>query len=975
MLKDKLSKSEWAGLLLSFVFLASLSFAASITYIQDGSPILTNGSSGSPASNLNSDDGVYYAITAAIVPGNVAQMLLNGNFFSNDVGWARSTSGVMTINWINTGRTGGSDEFVTYGRNKAGVGSISQNFVASIIPASGTLGWCYRVTVWNVPGTPNQLDVYLNPPGGTAPGTLIDSISLTGLTGWNCRNVVIPSALINSVGTYGFTFQATLDTANNANAQVTVQVDDFELNFTTSNQYVLNVTHASTATVSVPANHTLQNVTAKLNLKSNSTSPIYSLQWLYNGAYTSSGCSASSSIPSTDTDILCSAISNPLLAISGNAIRIRLSTTYSSSSFLTSEDFIQYIIRFPNMTSSAISPSLTQSVYDNTTIQINCSATADSDYAVTGASYNLQWRNVSAGPTFSNIDTNSANGLYLAASTPTNPYVGVTIPLGGSNTQTWNVVANLEGNYELRCFPTSTTGGNQLSSALPVTVTKKTYNFTVAPSLDSFSVQNDTYIDRTYTLTNTGNQPLSITCSDNATWVSNITACPSSFAVGTSVNVTFRFNATGRPAAIESVLLSFTDPHVAKTATATVTITAAPAYNFIVSPSLDSFSVQNDSYLDRNYTLTNTGNQPLSITCSDNATWVSNITACPSSFGVGSSVNVTFRFNATGRPEANESVLLTFTDPHVSKTAIANVSITALKTYNFTVTPSLDSFSVQNDSYIDRNYTLTNTGNQPLSITCSDNATWVSNITACPSSFAVGTSVNVTFRFNATGRPVGMEYVLINFTDVHVSRNATVSVNITETDTVPPVINSVYDAPDPVSQNGTIAISANVTDNFGVSSVRVGINGTIYSMVPGASNMWYYNYTASLPLGTYTYTVYANDTSNNNATPVSGNFTVSLVIYPTVTTDLPSYTMCSAVYYKVSVFDELDQPLNASITNSLISPSNQYVFLINTFTGNGGTGVYLGMFYIGANYSTTGMWDLESLSGHVKGQTTFSIQS
>ncbi len=297
------------------------------------------------------------------------------------------------------------------------------------------------------------------------------------------------------------------------------------------------------------------------------------------------------------------------------------------------------------------------------------------------------------------------------------------------------------------------------------------------------------------------------------------------------------------------------------------------------------------------------------------------------------------------------------------------------KIYNFTVTPSSDSFSVQNDTYIDRNYTLINTGNQPLSITCSDNATWVFNITACPLSFNVNSSVNVTFRFNATERPIGIDYVFLNFTDPYVSRNVTVNVTITEKDTISPIINSVSDTPDPVPQNGTVTISANITDNYGVNSAKVQINNTNYSMVQISSDIWQYNYTASLPYDTYTYTVYANDTSNNNATPVSSNFTVSSIIYPTVTTDSVSYTMCSAVYYKISVFDVNDQPVDAHISNSLKSPLNETIPLINTSTGNGGTGIYLGLFYIHSNYSTTGQWDLESLSGYVKGQTTFSISS
>jgi hypothetical protein len=114
------------------------------------------------------------------------------------------------------------------------------------------------------------------------------------------------------------------------------------------------------------------------------------------------------------------------------------------------------------------------------------------------------------------------------------------------------------------------------------------------------------------------------------------------------------------------------------------------------------------------------------------------------------------------------------------------VTITALAIYNFTATPALDNFSVVNNTYADRNYNLTNTGNQLLSINCSSNVSWAYNITACPVSLSAGSSANVTFRYNATGRAVAVEYVRINFTDANAgTRNVTATVNIT-----PPPLNA-----------------------------------------------------------------------------------------------------------------------------------------------------------------------------------------
>ncbi|VVB73823.1 Concanavalin A-like lectin/glucanases superfamily protein [uncultured archaeon] len=105
-----------------------------------------------------------------------------------------------------------------------------------------------------------------------------------------------------------------------------------------------------------------------------------------------------------------------------------------------------------------------------------------------------------------------------------------------------------------------------------------------------------------------------------------------------------------------------------------------PVYDFTVSPTVDNFSVVNNTYADRNYTLTNTGNRALNITCGANVTWATNTTACPTNFAAAASQNVTFRFNATSQSAGNPQVLLNFSNTNVNKTATANVTITAAST-------------------------------------------------------------------------------------------------------------------------------------------------------------------------------------------------------------------------------------------------------------------------------------------------------
>ena len=99
------------------------------------------------------------------------------------------------------------------------------------------------------------------------------------------------------------------------------------------------------------------------------------------------------------------------------------------------------------------------------------------------------------------------------------------------------------------------------------------------------------------------------------------------------------------------------------------------------------------------------------------------------------------------------------------------------------------------------------------------------------------------------------------------------------TDLTNPVINTVSDN-SPVDPGSTLNITANVTDNVAVDDVFVEINATNYSMTQaGSTDIYYYDdYDTNVIAGTYDYTVYANDTYGNDATPVTDNFTVNALV-------------------------------------------------------------------------------------------------
>lgn len=151
--------------------------------------------------------------------------------------------------------------------------------------------------------------------------------------------------------------------------------------------------------------------------------------------------------------------------------------------------------------------------------------------------------------------------------------------------------------------------------------------------------------------------------------------------------------------------------------------------------------------------------------------------------------------------------------------------------------------------------------------------------------------INITLIYNATSglyynathviplaSPFGEYNITILATD---DFNATATNNglFNVTDITAPVINSINDTPDPTNPGDTINFTANVSDNVNVDTVLVQIEGTNYSMSGTEPSYWYDTLdTSAYTPGTYTYTVYANDTYGNWATPLAGNFTINTLV-------------------------------------------------------------------------------------------------
>lgn len=158
----------------------------------------------------------------------------------------------------------------------------------------------------------------------------------------------------------------------------------------------------------------------------------------------------------------------------------------------------------------------------------------------------------------------------------------------------------------------------------------------------------------------------------------------------------------------------------------------------------------------------------------------------------------------------------------------------------------------------------TNTGSGTVTVPDNPNGgkTIVWTLRACLGASAYSPANLLTYRAGGTS------------TGAYTFNDQTGDITI-NADVTPPVINAVNATPNTVFKGQSINITANVTDNIQVDQVWVDIEGTNYTMNPtGGDIWWYYFSTAGFYVGVHNYTVHANDTSGNNATPVTGNYTV-----------------------------------------------------------------------------------------------------
>jgi len=119
-------------------------------------------------------------------------------------------------------------------------------------------------------------------------------------------------------------------------------------------------------------------------------------------------------------------------------------------------------------------------------------------------------------------------------------------------------------------------------------------------------------------------------------------------------------------------------------------------------------------------------------------------------------------------------------------------------------------------------------------------------------------------------------HYIISTTDTSNNWNNTDQKNVTIYDNDKPEISNVQDYPDPQETGGYVYITCDVIDNVGVNVVKVNItypDGSSHNFSMNPSS-YYFNQTYSMT-GTYSYFIWANDTSGNSNTSAVYGFEIN----------------------------------------------------------------------------------------------------
>ncbi len=280
---------------------------------------------------------------------------------------------------------------------------------------------------------------------------------------------------------------------------------------------------------------------------------------------------------------------------------------------------------------------------------------------------------------------------------------------------------------------------------------------------------------RTYTLSNTGDSPLSWFGGVTDNWLS-MTPGSGSINAGESMTVTVSVDsdANALSAGVHHASVRFTDATTGAVVTRAVALQVDAPAALSVSPTgvwNTSGTTGGPFSLSRTYTVTNTGDQSLVWSASDNVNWL-NFSPSGGTLTGGQSVNVavSVNSNANGLSAGTHNANVTFTNSTNgvgNRTVAVALSLTDAAALSVSPTSTWNASGTTGGPFtLSRNYTLTNTGDQSLTWGVNDNVNWL-NFSPSGGTLTGGQSVNVavSVNSNANSLSAGTQNANVTFTN------------------------------------------------------------------------------------------------------------------------------------------------------------------------------------------------------------------
>jgi len=171
------------------------------------------------------------------------------------------------------------------------------------------------------------------------------------------------------------------------------------------------------------------------------------------------------------------------------------------------------------------------------------------------------------------------------------------------------------------------------------------------------------------------------------------------------------------------------------------------------------------------------------------------------------------------------------------------------------------------------------------------------------------------------------------------------SIIVTYSDSAPPVFRDILDTPDPVNYGEVINFTVNITDNVGVNTSIIEVDGVNYTLLKGSGDIYYYDtYNTAKTPGLYYFRLFSNDSEGNTIVNGSNalNFTIRDVAGPTIELlgpDSPIYTRNVSFIVFFNLTDQVGVDYCGLVVNGTVVNSTTTTPLSTTLNLSGALGV------------------------------------